>query len=79
MTKPSNPPAFPGFERDCNHVSQPINGMTLRDYFAGQALAGLLAMVQGESADVWQSVDKAATYSYQYADAMLKSREVSHE
>lgn len=49
-------------------------GMSLRDYFAGQALAGLLSrqVVQG---DVTAYV--AAVWSYEYADAMLKAREVS--
>ena len=54
--------------------SQPLNpysqhGMTLRDYFAGQALAGRLA----DGTDrLWQSVAEEA---YAYADAMLKARE----
>jgi hypothetical protein len=44
-------------------------GMTLRDYFAGQALAGRLA----DGTDrLRQSVAEEA---YAYADAMLKARE----
>jgi len=51
-----------------------LNGMTLRDWFAGQALAGLLT----------QSVDAAepefplifASAAYEVADAMIKAREV---
>ena len=44
-------------------------GMTLRDYFAGQAL-------QGAIADVSQSnlPDDVAAYAYELADAMLKAR-----
>jgi len=45
-------------------------GMTLRDYFAGQALAGMLACP--DTADACELVAQA---SYNYADAMLKARE----
>jgi len=54
--------------------SQPLNpysqhGMTLRDYFAGQALAGRLA----DGTDrLRQSVAEEA---YAYADAMIEARE----
>ena len=43
-------------------------GMTLRDYFAGQALAGVVS--DGDSA----RPEDIARWSYQYADAMLKVR-----
>lgn len=51
-------------------------GMTLRDYFAGQALAGILA---GGFADTIPHDDigggsDAAFFAYTYADAMLKER-----
>lgn len=48
------------------------DGMTLRDYFAGQALAGMLA---------YQSHDPnwTATTAYGFADAMLKEREGEDE
>jgi hypothetical protein len=46
-------------------------GMTLRDWFAGQALAGLIA---DQSRD--GSADDRARYAYAYADAMLRAREV---
>lgn len=49
MSAPENPPAFP-----CQPLGQdglPSNelspGMTLRDYFAGQALAGLMFRANG--------------------------------
>ena len=40
--------------------------MTLRDWFAGQALAGILARANSYS-------DVAATDAYRYADEMLKA------
>jgi len=49
------------------------DGMTLRDYFAGQALKGRLA---SEAPDFLESKDKqdTADVCYAYADAMLKAR-----
>ena len=48
------------------------NGMTLRDWFAGQALAGLLANV-GFTGEV--TYDGLAYDAYRIADAMLAARE----
>ena len=44
-------------------------GMTLRDYFAGQALAGWLA-----STEALPRVEVAATMAYRIAEAMLVVR-----
>jgi hypothetical protein len=55
-------PAFPGG----GHTTH--NGMTLRDWFAGQALAGLLGKSMGVNP---RSV---ADIAYLIADAMLKRR-----
>lgn len=48
-------------------------GMTLRDWFAGQALAGFLAAHGGPGVDIASSND-AAEAAYDYADAMLRER-----
>lgn len=63
-------PAYPnlGYNKEANY-----NGMTLRDYFAGQALIALPH--RGCGADV--DYDDTATAAYQIADAMLKAREVA--
>lgn len=45
-------------------------GMTLRDYFAGQALAGGDASPGCE----WKH-ERWASYAYRVADAMLKARD----
>lgn len=50
----------------------PETGMSLRDWFAGQALAGLAANPQN-----YGDYDEFAKRSYLCADAMLKAREVS--
>ena len=52
---------------DLYDASQTDPGMSLRDYFAGQALT---ALVPGDSPDI------KANYAYLLADAMLKAREV---
>ena len=60
-------PAFP-----CEEIKQAIpvwhNGMTLRDYFAGQALAGFC------DTDIPFSPRGAAERCYAIADAMLAER-----
>lgn len=48
------------------------NGMSIRDWFAGQALA--TAYAQSE-----QSPDDTAKWAYQVADAMLAARGDSHD
>lgn len=45
-----------------------LPGMSLRDWFAGQALAGRL--IEPESSDI-----QAAAWAYGLADAMLTARE----
>lgn len=47
------------------------SGMTLRDWFAGQALAGLCAL------DDWghDACSKRAVGAFEQADAMLKARD----
>lgn len=46
-------------------------GMSLRDYFAGQALAGLTTLVRDTEAEAAYAVAKAA---YFVADALLAER-----
>lgn len=59
-------PAFPVSSEIYNGTG--LCGMTLRDWFAGQALNGLLACsthIGGED---------AANWSFQFADAMIAAR-----
>jgi hypothetical protein len=60
-----NPNAFPATRHD--------TGMTLRDYFAGQALAGLasIALDDGDMLMGWADMSKAA---FKASDAMLAER-----
>lgn len=70
MNKDNGGPAFPFVEpsTECN-VSE---GMTLRDYFAAEALKSIIAL-EGVNA-TYQSNLVDAQKAYSYADAMLEAR-----
>lgn len=79
-------PAFPSMgtmESDRvdapNYTVRGPGGMTLRDYFAGQALAGELASQTADS--VWKASNAniLAKRCYTFADAMLEQRQILHE
>lgn len=73
--KDNGGPAFP------QHRFEPTNGgggywtqvggMTLRDWFAGQALAGMLADPNVRGGDIFTTCSADA---YRFADAMLEAR-----
>ena len=75
MSKSDGGAAFPTmeFERVSEYVHSDIvhPGMSLRDWFAGQALAGLSA--NPTAYDV--AVETLAKWAYEQADAMIKTRE----
>lgn len=76
-------PAFPGqpafSAADDLATSENIGapGMTLRDYFAGQAMSGMLAWAGDEASGSWNTnatSDDIAQMAYKHADAMLAAR-----
>ncbi len=67
---PENPRAFPAITDEKNVLQW---GMTLRDYFAGQALTKLRFQI-GDGETITTCVDGMARYCYDFADAMLKAR-----
>ena len=78
MSAPINDggPAFPrpatkGSSGSIIRESQ--NGMTLRDYFAGQALAGFRPNYTTSKFKLTEI--SVAVYAYKFADAMLAARE----
>jgi hypothetical protein len=77
MTNPNDGgPAFPRQDERLGEVGlrEGSDGMTLRDWFAGQALA---ACVQTHNEGFFDGGDKAiAECAYDLADAMLAAREV---
>jgi hypothetical protein len=85
MSKPDGGPAFP---HSAPEGCAPNEGMTLRDWFAGMALQGLIASLAGKHVAI--SADKirrkkgipknrmewlVSKCSYDYADTMIAERE----
>ena len=80
MKRDDSPPAFPrpcsedrknGDQPDGNSTIAESDGMTLRQWYAGQALAGILAAHAEEGVNL-PSDKEAASMSFQYADAMIE-------
>lgn len=79
MTTDQNEPAFPRFTTVTHndsgrisslHIDQP--GMTMRDYFAGQALMGLLS--SGGHDSTFFNIEVLMNNTWVIADAMLAER-----
>ena len=75
--KQTGGPAFPVQSIYIEDQETNSKGMTLRDYFAAQALAGNLEQgIQDDmTIDWWHEPSKIAKRAYAIADAMLKARE----
>jgi hypothetical protein len=72
MNKKTGGPAFPTPAHNLQN-----DGMTLRDYFAAQALTGAQvwdAVLNGKNAHFRGGVEQLAEVAYAVADAMLKAR-----
>lgn len=70
MEEKSGGPAFP-FSAEYGHPAA-HGGMTLRDWFAGQALAGIAGPGGGDGFSL--SPYDSANWAFEYADAMLAER-----
>jgi len=70
-TKNDGGPAFPQPVIGATDGRACDPGMSLRDWFAGQALAGLCASTTHDDSP---GTALLATWAYQQADAMLKAR-----
>ena len=72
---PDNPAAFPRTGEGLGNPMYDAPGMTLRDWFAGQALAGFSAAVGRAYGRVGETAAQAdARGSYERADAMIAAR-----
>lgn len=69
MSMKNGGPAFP-LQSIGPEFAPGYAGMSLRDYFAAKAMQGLMA-----SPECPESMEAAAKWSYNLADAMLKARE----
>jgi len=66
----NNMPAYPSQELYQDYYGPMNEGMTLRDYFAGQVIMGIWA---GRSDSV--TYDDTARWAYAQADAMMEARD----
>lgn len=78
MDRPENPAAFPFVAYSKRAGSESIysdvtKGMSLRDWFAGQAVSGLASIVVEDG----YPLHAMATDAYRIADALLSERERS--
>lgn len=70
------PAAWGNHEQGGNYVP----GMTLRDWFAGQAMPALLKLCVGDTLEKGQSyADYIARNSYEIADAMMAKQAVAED
>ncbi len=83
MSKQDGGPAFPttpvshGYDVDTRGFGTGCGpGLSLRDYFAAKAMAGILSTVATYDEQHSMSAPQVAQYSYELADAMLAAREV---
>ncbi|MGY6256554.1 hypothetical protein ACXIVK_24090 [Paraburkholderia caledonica] len=76
MEKETGGYAFPvpDYDSNGNRKTAEKKGMTLRDYFAGQALAAIVAKPNSGSAPMTNPHKRAAQIAYLYADAMIEAR-----
>lgn len=77
MTNNNGGPAFPVAGSEHNY---PIEGMTLRDFFAAKAMASIVRRWDGHSfggGPKSPQYKELAEDAYCIADAMLRAREVS--
>lgn len=76
----SNPPAFPIpdlYTNDGIGIAEGSPGMTLRDWFAGQALPAVIAAMSAGQHGIMvgrSAMESAAYDAYAQADAMLAAR-----
>lgn len=75
MAKADGGPAFPAHWMNDEYGHERDNGMSLRDYFAGQALNGFITAHKDGQATEFQNAEHVASWCYEWADAMLKARE----
>lgn len=71
MSKQDGGPAFPSD----NVTTSGVKGMTLRDYFAGQALAAVYTRCDASPHAEVRTAEAVAKCAYNVADAMLAARE----
>lgn len=78
MNKDTGGSAFPvlqQYDRNGDVCIYAEDGMTLRDYFAAQALTAYIAENEARPIQQQAGADALASYAYYSADAMIKARQ----
>ena len=75
MGKIDNPPAFPRTGQGFGNPNYDEAGMTLRDWFAGQALPEAMRWAFNNANDDFLPEEWASKIAFATADAMLAERE----
>lgn len=70
-------PAFPLHNHGAQTLGMHLSGMTLRDYFAAEAMQGICVSKDEAGTLVNHGYDWIAGEAYRIADAMLKARDGS--
>lgn len=78
MSKKDGGPAFPSEGEGFGDARYHTPGMSLRDYFAGQALAGVITLFPPDEIGSWRDRQNARI-AYGIADAMLAERDKTHD
>ena len=63
----------PAFPRIANLSVEGMDGMSLRDYYAGQALIGLVLANEHQDKPLGWGADTVAIAATEYADAMIRN------
>lgn len=73
-TKDDGGPAFPPQHQAPYAAGGFQQGMSLRDWLAGQAVGEMIAAERAQPSDESYSPERIAKWSYEIADAMLEAR-----
>jgi hypothetical protein len=71
-------PAFPHTRVHADTSGRINDGLSIRDYFAAQAIIGLLASTAGANPYAIPGPNGFAELAFELADEMLKAREASN-
>ena len=66
--------------QEIKNKSQPKNEVIgMRDYFAGQAMVGVLTMLRGGNEGLITVQESTSKYAYEWADAMMEARKAKND
>ena len=66
-------------EKKYYQLTEASSGMDLRDYFAAQAMVGVLTMLKGGNEGLITVQESTSKYAYEWADAMMEARKAKND